>query len=439
MPHINKVSIKEKYRAWDSDILSKLKINKIVASDNKKKGVPKTDKSQQNQCKSNSKVVANQEQSGSITNSKVVAKDNQTNSKPIANWEQTSLKSDSTTKSKVVANQEQSGSKNKFFSLTGLQLRIVIFIYEFCKFARDKKTDPISIYQISDKCKHTVKTVKNAINRLVKKEILFRSCFKNGRGGWTVYSIPNDIYQEILNLESNSKAIANWEQTGSKVAFKLAPELIAPTSSSSVNILNTTTTGEIETPKTSVLNDEWLKIDLEPLSNIGFTQTHLTQIASQNMLPAELVQGSIYAFDFDLRENNKAKSITGDPINFFMGILRKGKPYAPTSNYESPQDKAMRIYRERMSEIEQKRVDAEKEAINLAFNDWFSKLTNEQKIGFLPEMLRRTAIQRNENGEKIDKSKILESSARKHFEVKIWPEKKAEIIQQTVKEDETRS
>ncbi len=140
-------------------------------------------------------------------------------------------------------------------------------------------------------------------------------------------------------------------------------------------------------------------------------------------MPAELVQGSIYAFDFDLRENNKAKSITGDPINFFMGILRKGKPYAPTSNYESPQDKAMRIYRERMSEIEQKRVEAEKEAINLAFNDWFIQLSDEQKKNFLPEMFRH-----NTNSEKLGKSKILESTARSHFETEIWPKEKGKII-----------
>ena len=40
------------------------------------------------------------------------------------------------------------------------------------------------------------------------------------------------------------------------------------------------------------------------------------------MTPEEL-QESIYAFAFDLVENQKGKTITGPPLNYFMGILRK--------------------------------------------------------------------------------------------------------------------
>ena len=77
-----------------------------------------------------------------------------------------------------------------------------------------------------------------------------------------------------------------------------------------------------------------------------------------------------------------------------------------------------------MQEIEQKRVAAEKEAIRLAFNEWFTKLTDEQKIELLPDMLRR-----NMNNEKLGKSKILESSARNHYEKEVWPNEKKKIIE----------
>ena len=192
------------------------------------------------------------------------------------------------------------------------------------------------------------------------------------------------------------------------------------------NYINNTTTTSGTSLKDDILDNEWLKIDIEPLTNIGFTKTHLNQIASQNILSTKLVHGSIYAFAFDLQENDKAKKINGDPINFFMGILRNGKPYAPPSNYESPQDKAIRLYRERMREIDKDRVEAEKEAITLAFNDWFSKLTNEQKIEFLPKMLRGDMT-----NEKLKKSKMLENSARSYFENEIWLNKKNEILSET--------
>ena len=106
-----------------------------------------------------------------------------------------------------------------------------------------------------------------------------------------------------------------------------------------------------------------------------------------------------------------------------MGILRNGMPYTPPSNYESPKDKAMRLYNESMLKAEQGRAEAEKQAINLAFNDWFLHLTNEQKIEFLPDMLRR-----NITSEKLGKNKMLEGSAKNHFEAEIWPDLKNKIF-----------
>ena len=161
---------------------------------------------------------------------------------------------------------------------------------------------------------------------------------------------------------------------------------LSSSSSSYINNINTTTTGdEHKNQKAYVLSDEWKSINIEPLNSIGFTSTHLAQIASQNLLSAAIVQDSINAFAFDLQENKKGASIKkGDPTNFFMGILRNGKPYAPPSNYESPQDKAMRIYLDRKREAEQSRAAMEKEAFDYAFKDWFSKLSDEEKIRLLP-------------------------------------------------------
>jgi len=75
---------------------------------------------------------------------------------------------------------------------------------------------------------------------------------------------------------------------------------------------------------------EWQSIDIEPLSEIGFTKNHLTQIALQLGLLPKDVQDSIHVFAFDLKENEKRKDIKGDPIGFFMGILRKRGMY-PTN------------------------------------------------------------------------------------------------------------
>ena len=336
----------------------------------------------------------------------------QTDVKVVPNRYQTDVKSDT----KPTSNRHQNNTKSNFFSLTGLQKKIAIIIYNLCQLARNKNTEAVSISQLSNQCHSTVGSIKTAIHRLINKRVLIRETFKNGRAGWTTYSIPNDIYQEMLSLDTQHKLVSNQYQTDTKVVSEVIP---ITNSSSSSNIYNKTTTDDLKNLKEPQLSTEWQNIDLEPLALIGFTVIHLSQIASQNTLQPKAVQDSIYAFAFDLQKNNKAKTIKGDPLNFFMGILRNGRVYTFPSNYESPQDKAMRIYHKQLRDLTQKRESLEKETINLSFQEWFSSLTHEQKKEFLPQTFRNNA--------RIENNKILEGGARDHFEKEIWPNKKAEI------------
>jgi hypothetical protein len=72
----------------------------------------------------------------------------------------------------------------------------------------------------------------------------------------------------------------------------------------------------------------------------------------------------------------------------------------------------MRLYAERMSELEAKRGAIEKKAFDLAFWDWFGKLTDEKKREFLPASFRV--------GARLEKNKMLEGGARDHFAKEIW-------------------
>ena len=197
-------------------------------------------------------------------------------------------------------------------------------------------------------------------------------------------------------------------------------------SSSSSNNLYKTTTGIISATAQGCINDfvtkEWQDLDIEPLASIGFTKNHLFQIKSQSKLQPQIVQDSIYAFAFDLQENNKAKNIKGDPINYFMGILRNGRVYTFPGNYESPQNKAMQLYMNQRRKIEQKKQLLESEALDLAFREWFSQLNNEKKVAFLPENMQNTKMT-------FGKNKAIETAARNYFVAEIWFEKKLEIIQ----------
>src|SRR5438309_1730772 len=80
-------------------------------------------------------------------------------------------------------------------------------------------------------------------------------------------------------------------------------------------------------------------------NEIRFGRHQVAQIAREGKFSPDELQDSIYAFAFDLSENGKAKTITGVPLNYFMGILRRG-PYAAPSNYESPEVRQKRLYLE---------------------------------------------------------------------------------------------
>ena len=362
--------------------------------------------------------------------------DNKTDNKPTTNWQQTDNKVTTNRQQKDTSKQESDNkvatqpttqlttnwqqtdnkltTKYTFSSLVGLQRSIIIFLYNECKNTRSKTTKNLTLEHFGNALKTSKRCIKTTIQRLEVKNLVQRVEYKNGRGGWTKYGIADTLYQELLQYETDNKLATNWQQSGNKVVTQPTTQPTTSLPSSSSNIINTTTTSDDEkNSKEQLVSEEWQNLDIEPLSDFGFTKTHLLQIATQSKLTIQMVQDSIYAFAFDLKENDKVKSIKGDTINFFMGILRNGKPYAPPSNYESPQDKAMRVYLERMREIEKKRADAEKEVFTLEFNNWFRDLSNEQKLNLLPEAFRRSNTS-------LENNKILESSARSHFEKEIW-------------------
>jgi len=360
------------------------------------------------------------------TDNKPITKWQQTDNKLITNWQQTDNKNnnknenwqqtgnttDNKSGNKLITNWQQTDNKlitkNTFSSLVGLQREIVIFIYKECKAARSEITNPLTLEHISKSLSNKAGSIKVTIFRLEQKGFINRVEFKNGRGGWSRYSIQNLLFQQLLQLETDNKLITNWQQTDNKLDTQpvTQPITMSPSSSSSFNYLNTTTTSDTEK-----LNNEWLQIDIEPLSKIGFTKTHLEQLALQKILSPDVVQDSIYMFAFDLENTEKAKSFKKDAISFFMGILRKGSPYTPSENYEHPKSKAMRLYLECKRKEEQKRESMKQEIIDMAFSDWYNTLSDQEVLAMTPAAMKINSRE----------SMIAKGNAKNHFVKNVLP------------------
>jgi hypothetical protein len=247
----------------------------------------------------------------------------QTGNKVATNWQQyerrrqeSDNRTSNTTDNKLATKLQQTGNKvataerASFSALVGLQRSLVLFVCRECVQKRTKTTGPLSLEYISSSVGTSKRAVKVTLQRLEAKGVVEFINFKNGRGGWTDYQLPDDVFQEALRAESDNKAATNWQQSYNKVTAQPATELATSlsSSSSSLNIKETTTTGGDQEPLFDPgrvqLAPQWLALDLEPLAGIGFTQTHLVQIVSQAKLSPELVQDSIHHFAFDLRVKN---------------------------------------------------------------------------------------------------------------------------------------
>lgn len=372
----------------------------------------------------------NGKQSGNPSGGKQVTNKKQTdNNKPVITKVQPSISkqtgNDSITKQVTIfkENRKQTGDRltEKFplEQLVGTQRATIIFFYLLAKKNQSQKTNPVTLEHISKSLNIEKNVLKTTIIRLQKKGCIERHEGKTGRGGWSCFTVSNNLYQEIMQHERRGFLDNELVNTDNNVVTKKVTERVtlAPSSSS---IYNKTTTTEREE-----INANDFTINISPLSSIGLTHGHIVQLIKQQKLTFEQIQDSIYYFAFDLARNEKAKTLRKDALNFFMGILRQGLPYTPPNNYESPEAEAMRLHLE--SKVKAKKINEqlEKEFKESLWQEWREALSEQELMEFyipgepldsLSEKVRVALKRRNAT-----------ASAYQYFESEIWPSKLKEM------------
>ncbi len=307
---------------------------------------------------------------------------------------------------------------DSFSSLVGLQRDTMRYVFDSCRFRGSKCSGPIVIQNLAVSLKSTSAAVRKAIQRLEQKGSLRRAGYKDGRGGWTEYQLSDSTYGALLLDESRAKVESNLGQSRAKVEPELEPQLRPRLPSSSSYVLDkefkTTTTSEPELSKddTNKLSPEWKQVNCAPLAEYGFGESQLSQIVRDKLLTPEMVQDSIFAFAFDLRENGKAKELRGAPLNYFMGTLRKGLAYARPPNYETPQEAARRKRLEILQREESRRQAEEQQLLELEFSNWKRGGAAAEIVAQLPDYARRPGP-------------VQDSSLKTHFVENVWPELQA--------------
>ncbi len=200
-----------------------------------------------------------------------------------------------------------------FQSLSGLQKNIMILLYDLCRINGSRLTSTISIEQLSSKLESSRLSVQKSIQRLEQKKLVLRKDFRSGRGGWTIYEVPESVWNEILQIETSDKLRTNLGQLSDKPRTepRTEPRTNVPYSSSNdLNINNTITTAA-----------EYLIIP-ENLRRFGVSVVNLQNLITAEKTTLEIAHRSLSALSFDV-ENGK----TGNLANILFGVLGSGREY----------------------------------------------------------------------------------------------------------------
>lgn len=256
---------------------------------------------------------------------------------------------------------------------TGYQKKIMEQITAHIKSVSDNTNIiDIPIETLAIRIKSSKDIARTSIKRLQKKSILLKGKGERGRLGSTKIIVPNFIIKECINLfPCYAKSL---DEISNEYRNKIENDNSVYNSSNLY--INTTTNGS-----SSNLPEEWKNIDFEPLKEIGFSSTQISQLYSKNSNTPEVIQESINHFAFGLENNPKFKNYE-DPLNVLMGVLIK-KGGWHEKNYTSPKVKAEREMLAAMQRELEELKAIEEQKFDTAFKIWSIKLEDNEKENIL--------------------------------------------------------
>lgn len=273
--------------------------------------------------------------------------------------------------------------------LSGHQKIIFSFVLEKSLSSGSLSSGIVTSEMLISMTNTSLSMINTSIQRLVDKKLLFRENGKRGRGGFYSFGLTQDVKDAAIEFRKLSTEVNKIE-----------------------NPFENDDLARMDNQKFSMLPKEWDEIDTEPLHHISFSRGHLVQLYKYGNIDVQTIQESIYHFAYDLEQNNKAVNITkSSPIGYFMGILKRSGLYNAPQNYESPKNKALREMLERKKIEKEKHDSMMRELINIAFDDWQAKLTQDEKDQLIPDEIKKSRL----SGAKF-------SSLRTYFIENIWPQ-----------------
>jgi len=336
--------------------------------------------------------------------------------KVASNLDQTSTKLAPEPAPQLASNLDQTSTKvaPKFAleALTGLQRNALIFIYESCRISGNTISPPITIRNLSVVIRTSIAAARVAVQRLEAKAFVRRFEYKDGRGGWTKYELPEGIYSQLLLNESRTKVASNLDQSSIKVAPQPTSQPAPSLSSSSRDLyIKESTTTQLSS------SDGIGSLDLAQLREFGIT--HDVFKRALQLHPNASIEGlQELAFRLgELFKNPKERSKIQNARGFVIKLVEQlASGIVPLDHIETPTDRLMREYADlaRRKQLEQQGF--EDALLQEAFEKWDLATVEDEKFQAVP----------------IAKSAPVgqprKAVFREYFREKVWPEVRERIL-----------
>ena len=271
---------------------------------------------------------------------------------------------ESGTKSKVSGT--ESGTKPK-----GISQKVLEFFMKNLQTKKPPITKKLNIRFVSDTLGYPLNSIQQVIKRLKKKQYITTHKYISGYYGYTSFEISKNMHKILKNssLYNNSNSINTIITRKEKISKNKI------LSSFDGKIENNANSDNI---KSNSFPEEWEKIDISPLKEEGFSKKHLIELYKVGEISPEIVQHSINHFAWGVKNNPDYYEKYQNKIFVLMGKLRKGGVWTE-SNYESPQEIALKELLEEKKRQQAKQEKLISDLMELEFPEWEKGLTLQQK------------------------------------------------------------
>jgi hypothetical protein len=273
-------------------------------------------------------------------------------------------------------------------ALGGQKLRAMMYILDVCIENGSRVSGPVRIKNLANALAEspdkpaTERTAQSVIYRLETDGYILREAIKGGRGGWTSYEIPNEIYNQLVQLKTKltTNINRNLQQAYSKPTSELTPKHTTIDSSKlDSNILNKYNTNLLS-------NDDLDEVDLSSCAEFGVTKSIIPDIR-KNKWDVTKFQLETHIERFAIWAKNPAntegiKNLRGLFCSNIKRIAETGTDPLDTVKTEA-EHLIERMIAKRKEQLEtQKKL--QEELLNIEFESWLMSKSQSQLRELVP-------------------------------------------------------